>query len=75
MDFLSITASTLALHMDCFAVSISKGICLKKMQLKNINGSAFWWFSKADACDWILQVIVLLVEITTLRSLDCLYFI
>jgi len=34
MDILSIIIISIGLAMDCFAVSISKGICLKKFKIK-----------------------------------------
>ena len=34
MDFLSIIVISIGLAMDCFAISISKGICLKRFKLK-----------------------------------------
>lgn len=36
MDILSIIIIGIGLAMDCFAVSISKGVCLKKFKLKKV---------------------------------------
>jgi len=41
MDFLSIIIIGIGLAMDCFAVSISKGMCLKKLKWKKILRMAF----------------------------------
>jgi putative Mn2+ efflux pump MntP len=41
MDILSIIIIAIGLAMDCFAVSISKGICLKKFQFGNTFKMAF----------------------------------
>ena len=41
MDILSIVIIGIGLAMDCFAVSISKGICLKKFKTKKVLRMAF----------------------------------
>ena len=41
MDILSIIIIGIGLAMDCFAVSISKGVCLKKFKLKKALRMAF----------------------------------
>ncbi len=41
MDFLSIIIIGIGLAMDCFAVSISKGMCLKKLKWKKVLRMAF----------------------------------
>lgn len=41
MDILSIIIIGIGLAMDCFAVSISKGVCLKKFKLKKVLRMAF----------------------------------
>ncbi len=41
MDILSIIIIGIGLAMDCFAVSIGKGICLKKFQFGNVLRMAF----------------------------------
>mgnify|MGYP002413074929 CR=1 FL=1 len=41
MDFLSILIISIGLAMDCFAVSISKGICVGKFSFKNTLKMAF----------------------------------
>jgi putative Mn2+ efflux pump MntP len=41
MDILSIIIIGIGLAMDCFAVSISKGICVQKFQFGNTLKMAF----------------------------------
>jgi len=41
MDILSIIIIGIGLAMDCFAVSISKGVCLKKIKFKKAFRMAF----------------------------------
>ncbi|MDO9152735.1 MAG: manganese efflux pump MntP family protein [Paludibacter sp.] len=41
MDFLSIIIIGIGLAMDCFAVSISKGMCIKKVKWKKVLRMAF----------------------------------
>lgn len=41
MDILSIIIIGIGLGMDCFAVSISKGVCLKKFQFNKVFRMAF----------------------------------
>lgn len=43
MDILSIIIIAIGLAMDCFAVSISKGICVKKFQFFNTFKMAFFF--------------------------------